>query len=438
MRTAALLALSVFALAAQDTPRTLTLRQALEMTEKLSPEVQLARLRVLEAQANTGAVKSAYQPQLTATINGAYQTINLQNIGLFIPGFSDRVGPFRTFNARPVLTQTVLDLSLLSSIRASRERERVLDFDARTVRDETLVAVLQLYLQIQQAESRIAAAQARLETARVVWRQAQDFEQAGTANKLDVARAEQQFHLEQASLTQARRDRDVLQTTLLRTIGLAPDQPVILIAPQLEAPQLEMPPPDSHRTGDAALQTALDQRPELRSLDSRLQVAALEKQRAERDRYPKLSFVGDYGVAGNGPERSLSTYAIGATLTIPLWTGRRIESEIAAARHRMEQARSERRAQELRIGAEVRQAQLEMAAAQETLRSAELSTRAARESLELARLRFAAGISTNIDTTQAQSTLAQAEDFEIRSRYDYFVARARLARAKGDVFGFFE
>lgn len=428
MRTAAWLALSVSMLAAQDKPRTLTLRQALEMTEKLSPEVQLARLRVLEAQANTGAVKSAYQPQLTAAINGAYQTINLQNIGLVIPGFRDRVGPFRTFNARPMLTQTVLDLSLLSSIRASRERERGLDFDSRTVRDEALVAVLQLYLQIQQAESRIAAAQARLETARAVWRQAQDFEQAGTANKLDVARAEQQFHLEQASVTQAQRDRGVLQTNLLRTIGLAPDLPVTL-----DTPQLEVRPPE-----DSAIETALDHRSELRSIDSRLQVAALEKQRAERSRYPKLSFMGDYGLAGAGPERSLSTYAIGATLTVPLWTGRRIESEIAAATHRIEQTKTERRATELRITGEVRQAQIEMAAAIETLRSAELSVKAARESLELARLRFAAGISTNIDTTQAQGTLAQAEDFEIRSRYDYFLARARLARAKGDIFGFFD
>lgn len=428
MRIAALLTISVFALGAQEVPRKLTLREALEMTEKLSPEIQLARLRVLEAQANTGVVKSAYQPQLTASVNSTYQTINLQNIGLFIPGFSDRVGPFRTFNARPTLTQTVLDLSLLANIKASRERERGLTFDAQTTRDDTLAAVLQLYLQIQQAESRISAADARVETARAVWQQAKDFEQAGTANKLDVARAEQQFHVEQATATQARRDRDVLRTNLLRTIGLPPDLPV-----QLEAPQLVI-----QEVGTEGAQEALAQRAELRSIDSRMQTAEWEKLTAERQRYPKIGFLGDYGVAGTGPERSLSTYAIGATVTIPLWTGRRIESEIAAARHRIEQAKSERRAQELRIAGEVRQAQIEMAAAVETLRSAEQATSAARESLELARLRFGAGISTNLDTTQAQGVLSQAEDFEIRSRYDYFVARAKLARAKGDVYRFFE
>lgn len=428
MRIIALLVLSVPILAAQNPPRLLTLREALDQTGKQSPEVQLALLRVLEAQANTGVVKSAYQPQLNAVTTGTYQTINLQNIGLIFPGFADRVGPFRTFNARPVLTQTVLDLSLLSKIKSSRERERSLNFDAETTRDAALVAVLQLYLQIQQAESRIKAAQARVETAQAVLRQAQDFEQAGTANKLDVARAEQQFHVEQAAVTQARRDRDVLLTSMLRTIGLPPEEPV-----QLEAPILEVRP-----LAEDAVKIALTQRPELRSIDSRMRVASLDRESAERDRLPKLSFTGDYGVAGVGPERSLSTYLVGATLTIPLWTGRRIESEIAAAKYRIEQSKAERRGQELRVAEEVRQSQIEMAAAQETLRSAGLATKAAREALELARLRFGAGISTNIDTTQAQGILAQAEDFEIRSRYDYFVARARLARAMGNVYSFFE
>ena len=56
-------------------------------------------------------------------MNGTYQTINLQNIGLIIPGMNSRVGPFRTFDARPTVMQNVLDLSLLSRIRAARTTE---------------------------------------------------------------------------------------------------------------------------------------------------------------------------------------------------------------------------------------------------------------------------------------------------------------------------
>lgn len=418
-----ILLLSVCPLAAE---RTLTLKQALEEAAKLNPDIQLARLRTLEAEAGTRAVKSAYQPQLSATVTAAYQTINLQGIGLFIPGFSDRIGPFRTFNARPVLTQTVLDLSLLSRIKAAREREGEFRFNIQAARDATQLAVVQIYLQIQQSESRIAAAEARLATARALLTQARDFNAAGTASKLDVARTEQQFFSEEAALTQARRDRDFLMAALVRTIGI--EEPVAL-----ESPAANIKPAEP-----ATLNAALDRRPELKALDARLRTNDLERQAAERQRLPKLSFVGDYGVSGAGPDRALSTYAVGATLSIPIFTGGRIESEVRAARIRADQTRAERKAAELRIAQELAQAQIDLSAAAATLGSAQHASAAAREALELAKLRFGAGIATSVDTTVAQGRLAEAEDFEIRTRYEHHIARARLAYALGDVASFAE
>ena len=139
----------------------------------------------------------------------------------------------RTFDARPTVMQNVLDLSLLSRIRAARTTETAYKYDAQTAKEATLLAVLQIYLQIQQADSRIAAAEARRNTANAVLEQARQFEQAGTASKLDVARASQQFHSEQAILATAKGEREALATLLLRTIGM-PQQEVALEAPGLE------------------------------------------------------------------------------------------------------------------------------------------------------------------------------------------------------------
>ncbi|MCC6391496.1 MAG: TolC family protein [Bryobacterales bacterium] len=415
-----LLTISMSALRAQPSPRTLGLREAMQAAEKLSPDVQLANLRALEGEAVTRNVRSGYQPQAGVSISGGYQAINLQNIGLFLPGFSARTGPFRTFDARPRLTQTVIDLSLLSSIHASREKERELRFDAETRREATLLAVLQIYLQAQQAESRIRATEARRKTAKAVLEQARQFEQAGTASKLDVARAEQQFETESTGVIEARRDRSTLITALLRTIGMPQEDVTLEPVPQpgkLPAPV---------------------ERPELRAIAARIRSAALDKQRAGRERLPKLAFTGDYGVAGNGPDRSLSTFGIGATLTIPIWTGGRIEADIQGAKIREEMAQTQRRNIELQIAQEARQAEIDAGAALEALRCAARAASAAREALELARLRFASGIATNLDTITAQGTLAQAEDYEIRIRYDFLLARARLARARGNVYAFLE
>lgn len=404
----------------------LTLRDALDQASQMNPSVQQAKLRVLESKAGVQLVQSKLQPQVNAIVSGTYQTTNFQGIGLAFPGFPERVGPFRTFNARPAATQTVIDLSLLSEVRAWKERVKVAEYDHAMVREETLLAVLQLYLQALQAESRVTAADARLKTAEAVWKQTQDLESAGAASKMEIARAEERMETERAAKIAAQRDRDTLSALLIETIGLDADRVVLDIPP----PTLSWP------AREASIESANALRPELRAAEARGRVADLERLAAERERLPKLQAFGDFGVLGRGPNQSLSTYAVGATLSIPLWTGRRIEAQIEAASVRARMAEQELRRAKLQIAREVRQAEIEWEAAQAATTSAERATAAARTTLELARLRFAAGLATNIDTVIAQGALAEAEDREIQVRYQVQLARARLARAEGDVYRF--
>jgi outer membrane protein TolC len=415
-------AIGVFILAAMTTlaqpaARTLALREALDAADKLSPDVQQARLRILESEAT---------PQASVLVSGASQTSNLQGIGLSFPGVPSRVGPYTTFNARPVVTQTVLDMSLLTSIRASRERIERFRFDAATVREDTLSAVLQTYLRGLQAESRVTAAEARVVSFGASLKQARELEAAGSAHKLDVARAEEQYHSELAGLSNAHRDAAVWKTLLLRTIGMPPDEAVTLTAPELPAPL------------PTTMSSAVQGRTEIQSLESQIRTAKLDEQRAARERLPRITAAGDYGVYGEAPNHSVSTYSVGATLVIPITTGGRVAGERKEAQARAKQIEERLRSTRLQIAQEIAQSVIEKDAAYQSLAEFSKAAAAARESLELSRLRFAAGLSTNLDTIAAQSALTQAEDQEIRARYEYHLGAARLARARGDVFLFFE
>jgi outer membrane protein TolC len=418
-------------LAAETAPRTLTLREALELASKLSPDVQQARLRVLEMEAARQRTAASYMPQVSVVVGAAYQTSNLQGIGLVFPGLSDRVGPFRTFNARPVVTQTVLDLGLLSTIRAARARAETAGHDAAAAREATLEAVLEVYLRSCQAASRVRAAEARVRSAEAMLAQTRELEAAGRASKLDLARTGQQFHAERAALAETAGELDLLRPLLLKTIGLDPTEPVELAPPAL-APLRDNP------AIGPLLAAALEMRSEIRALESELRAAGFDRQAAARERLPKLSFSGDYGVLGAGPDRGLSTYTAGGTLAIPLWTGGRIESDIKTARARQSQAAERLRAMKLQVGQELVQALAGRDSARAVLEASSKAAAAARESLELARLRLSAGMATSLDTVTAQSALAQTEESEIRARYDYYLASARLAHARGDVMLFFE
>ena len=393
--------------------QTLTLQDALDQAAKQNPGVQIARLRLLEQQAQTEAVKSGYKPQANIVVGGAYQTNNLQGIGLIFPGFPNRLGPFRTFNARPVVTQTVLDFSLLASIRASRSTAAAAKLDIEAAREETQAAVISLYLQTFQAQSRLRAAQARLSSAEALLGQVKDREQSGAASQLDVARNQQQRQSEQLAVIAAEQELRMLRPALGELLGAA-------VTADLAEPVLVM------ATSAAA-------RPDILAQELREQAAQHEVVQAKRERMPRLTAFGDYGALGAGPDRAIGTYNVGATLTIPVWTGGRIEANIEAARQRAEQRKEETR--RLKLAAE-RQAEQAQTAYQEQARAAGAaaeSSKAARKVLELARLRYESGLATSVDTVTAQAALAESEEAEIRARYGAQLALAQLAFAKGDV-----
>jgi len=233
-------------------------------------------------------------------------------------------------------------------------------------------------------------------------------------------------------LRQARRDRDVLRAMLLEAAGL--EQSAAL---ELEAPELNS--FTGHdRAAERIRRAAAEQRSELSAAQSRIRAAALERQSAQRERLPRLAFLGDYGLLGAGPDRSLSTWSAGASVTIPVFTGGRLRAQVAEAELKVRRAETELRQQRLAVERQVGQAALESDAAREALAAYSEAAAEARRALELARMRFAAGLTSPVDVATAQGALAEAEDAAIRTRYDWYTAEARLARAEGDVYWFFD
>ena len=401
--------------AAMAAAQPLTLESALEIAAKQNPGIQVTRLRLLERQAQSASTRANYLPQAELNVSTAYQTNNLQGIGLAFPGISDRIGPYRTFNARPVLTQKVLDLSLLSAIRASRLQAAAAKLDIEAAREETQAAVISLFLQTFQAQSRLRATQARLRNADALLAQVSEREKAGASSQLDVARNRQQRETEQLALIHAEQDLAQLRPALSELLGGAP-------VAELSEPKLS-----------SSLATPTGSRPDVRAAAERVKAAEQELQRIRRERWPGLTAQADYGVLGAGPDRSTATYNVGATLQVPLWTSGRLEADIRAAGHRLEQAKEEQRRLELAAARLAAQAQIVHDSQTRAAQSAAQSAAAARQVLELARLRYESGMATAVDTVTAQSALAEAEDAEIRARYESSLALARLAFARGDV-----
>ncbi len=404
------------ALACHAELRRLDLRGAVELASTQAPTVAIAHLQMLEAQANERVIKSAYRPQINGVVQGAYQTTNLQGVGLIFPGFPSRVGPYRSFNLRPQATQTILDLSLLSSIQAGKLQSEQRRWDTESAREAIRLAAVQLYLQLFEARSRIAAADARIAAADALLTQSRDRESLGGASKLDIARNAQQMYAERILRAQADRDAQGIESSLKEALSLPQTDSLDLAAPLIGGD------PGTAQT-----------RPAQRALDSQSTVETQLRNAARRERMPKLSAVGDWGLQGQGPDKSLSTYQIGATLTIPIFTGGRIEADIAKAELRLRQTEQARRRLDLQIAREADQARKELHAAVAIAKESEAQRQAAATTLDLTKLRFEAGLATSTDTTTAQANLAEADEQSIRALYAKQIAQARLANALGNL-----
>lgn len=393
----------------------LTLEKALEMVDGQNPDVVLARLATQEASAAARGERSALLPQLVVRAGASYQTSSLGAIGLEGPAFPQRIGPYRVLDGRPRLEQTVVDMPQWSAWKASKLRAEAAGKEVRVRSEAAKLAVAELYFDALQSESRARAAESRLKQARELHKQVEDGWAAGTANRLEVARAVQRVEAEQTALLGAERDRRTLGTQLLRAIG-APQQAELALAEVIAS-------------GDA--KTGL--RAEMDALEARGKVLNEDLRRARRERYPKVSAYGDYGALGSSFTSGVSTYTAGVNVTVPVWTSGRIESGIEAAKIRLEQWREEKRRLDLQISQEEAQALAELDSAKRVIESARRAAEASREALEMARLRYGAGMTTNLDLVTAQSEQAASEETEIQARYDRLRAVVRLARARGDV-----
>ena len=82
---------------------------------------------------------------------------------------------------------------------------------------------------------------------------------------------------------------------------------------------------------------------------------------------------------------------------------------------------------------EVRHALLTLESSTQLVAVAEKGMELALKELSFARDRFTSGLTTNIEVTNAQTSVARARDNQIEALFRFNASRINLARAKGEI-----
>jgi outer membrane protein TolC len=405
-------------------PVSLTLDEAIQRGLKANLGVILSGAQTAEARGERLSQLQALLPSVDASAKETVLQIDLAAEGLRIPGFPTIIGPFGFTDLRATLNWSLIDVASLRHYLGARHNFAAAQLSAQDARDLVVLVAGNAYLLALADETRVASVEAQAATAKVSLDQAVDNHKAGTAPLLDELRARVDSQSLEQQLIVARNALEKDKLALARVIGLPLDQSFTLAdkAPYAAFDQIDV---------KAAIHEAHANRKDLAAMVEQIKAAEQQRKAATADRLPTLNFEGDYGDIGTTLSHSHGTGNAAGTLSVPLFRefGLRGEAQVAQAQLDTAQARlSDKNAQ---VDADVRDALLDIASAQKMVEVARSSVELASEALSEAQQRYANGVSDNLAVSQAQQSVAQANDQYVTSLYRHNVAKLSLARALG-------
>ena len=411
------------------TVSSLSVEQAISLAIENNLATLLAKERETEARGFQKESLAALLPNISASAYQASITENLAALGFTpgrFPGFNSTfIGPFKNFDARLRLQQTVFSLTALRNYQAGRAGVRVTQMEEQLAREQVATGAALTYLESMRADRSVSAAEADVTLAQALLKLAQDQRDAGIATGVDVIRAETRLAQEEVRLSRAQTDAEEARLRLQRIIGLPLGSAFTLTDPL----RFSTEPLPSIET---AVATAEDNRPEVRVAKAEVTVDDYEKRAARDEQLPWLEFLGDYGVSGITPVTSaLPTRRYAIQLNVPIFNGGLTRGRVQVASSREKQAELQLASVRGQVEEDVRLAYSGLRTTAETVRAADLAVTLAERELEMARDRFRAGVGDNIELVTAQTALANARSDQITALALYNGARLNLAAALG-------
>jgi outer membrane protein TolC len=429
---------SVQAVAATPGVKPLSLDDAIRLGIENNLALTLARLNQESAVAQKLQLANALLPNLSIHGETGLHQLNLRAAG-FSPGLLPQFGiPPSEAASFPYVVKvdsTVGQVNMSQALftwagwdvwKAAKANERAAYYATQSSRGLVVLNVGTAYLQALAASAQVDYAQALLKTDETLLYQAQEEHRAGTAANLDELRARVQYQTQQLTLIRAENDFKKAKIALNREIGVAPEQEIQLTdaTPYADLAALRI---------EDARREAYASRQDYQQIKQQIQAARLERQATKHERFPSISFNGNYGVTGVSGLIYHGTFAATGTLSVPIFQEAKFRGDRDVAVAQVDELNSQFNDLTNKIDQQLRDSLLDLETAQELVRVARSNVDLATKTLEQSTDRFQAGVDDNLPVVQAQSTLAQAQTQLVRSVYQFNQAKLGLARNLGIV-----
>jgi outer membrane protein len=457
------------------TGRQLTLSEALDIAEKESETVGIARAEVARAEGERRRARSAYFPQLNGsasyqrTLQSQFSTFQsetdtsstpLQVCPRFAPhpglpieqrldSLEDAVScassanPFANFRDLPFGRENAYRLGvsfsqtlftggqLRGQSQAAGAGVRSAEVGLTAARAQLLLDVTGAYFDASLADRLLDIAEATLRQADTTLAQTQLARQVGNQSEFDLLRARVTRDNQRPIVIQRRADRDLAYYRLKQLLDFPLDQPLTLTT------ELG----DTSLVDSTRLQAVVEQlgdtttaaRAPVRQASEAVEVQRGLLRVARGQRFPQVAVTSQYAQLAYPGKVSpfgadfVSDWTVSLGVQLPIFTGGRIGGEVVAAQANLSQAQL--RLQQSRELAEVdtRNAAIQLEAAQAGWQASAGTVEQAARAYQIAELRYREGISTQTELLDSRIQLQQAQASRARAARDLQVAKVRVA-----------
>jgi outer membrane protein TolC len=385
--------------------RSLTLRQALDFSEKNNREIEAARLQITSSTAATrGFGDFTVQAAGALEKNGTPVIANNPNLN----SFNGSSTPL-TANVQATYNLTNTGRRQVSEEQLRFDRLEV-DRVSRRVRGDVITA----YYDLQEADEQLKINEAAVKNSERSLRDAKLQEQAGLGTKFDVIRADVQ---------KATAEQDVTRTISQQKNARKRLAQILNTTENTEYTASEEVAPRGSWTIslDNSIILAYGNRPELKQAAVRRDLGKAQETVARIGDQPRYNLVASYGLRKDfqRSEGFSDNYSVGAQVRWDFLDGGAANSGVEQAKAAQAVADTQYITNRDQIRLQVEQSYNTLFADQKNIITSTGGLKQAEESLRLARLRFAAGVGTQTDVISAETELTRSRSNRLRAVIGY-------------------
>jgi len=411
----------------------LNLNESLQIAYKQNPSILAAQKKVEALRGSLLQATGAFFPNLRVSASTGQTYQKPSEVQLETP-----VGPQRyvmgvdaqipTRNLSFTLSQPLFTGGkLFSSLNIAQNNFKIASEDLRSKILSVNFDTTSAYLGLIKAQKLVDLSNQFYLMAKNHFDQAQTMFNVGISTKSDVLRSQVQLVNSEISLSKAKNGLVIAQNILNNVMGNPIGAQVVVDQSDFCA---TCPPPPSFET---IIGAAYLYRPDWIEFQTTKEIAKNNVTIARSDLLPAVSAVGNYGTSySQYPTYSTDVNTWSALLSAS-WDilDIRIPGRVQEAQANLEAQNANETALKNNIAMELKNAHLNLQLTIDTIASTQKAVDLAQENYKAATIRYGAGVATNLDVIDAESSLRQAQTDNLNAQFDMQVAKAKINQLVG-------